>query len=275
MTPRTSLKWMTLAACFVLGPAWSAIAKDRVDTALILAADISFSVGPYELDLQRRGYVSAFRDPDVIGAMLSGRHGRTAITYLEWAGPGTQVVLIPWTIIDSATAANALADQLREAPLQRSGETAISSALDQAIAQFQTAPFAERWVIDLSSDGYNNAGPPVEEARARALYQGITINGLPIVNDSAPDLVAYFQQCVTGGYGAFTMEVNDPRDFAETLKRKMVHEIAFLGAQLYRAKSVQNIGCDIGERLSDEEYDKQIDDLTREHPDSWRWQREP
>lgn len=259
-----------LAVCLaLLAPALQA--KERVDVALVLAADISFSVGAYELDLQRRGYVAAFRDPQVIAAMTSGPHGKAAIAYLEWAGPGTQVVLHPWTIVDGQAASHALADALETAPLQRSGETSISAALDQAAALFRSAPFAERWVIDMSSDGYNNSGPPVNEARDRSLYNGITINGLPIVTDEAADLEAYFNACVTGGPGSFTMAVGAPEDFAKTLRRKMILELAGRRAVLIRAKAPAQISCDMGEEQSEQEYNAQIDEITQGHPESWRF----
>ena len=40
-----------------------------------------------------------------------------------------------------------------------------------------------RRVIEISGDGYNNRGRPVEDARDEAVATGIRINGLPIVND--------------------------------------------------------------------------------------------
>ena len=43
-----------------------------------------------EQRLQRDGYVTAFRDPEVHKAIASGPNGRIAVTYMEWAGPPTQ-----------------------------------------------------------------------------------------------------------------------------------------------------------------------------------------
>ena len=57
--------------------------------------------------------VAAFRDPEVHKAITSGPHGRIAVTYMEWAGPPTQQVVLPWTRIDGPEAARAFADRRR------------------------------------------------------------------------------------------------------------------------------------------------------------------
>lgn len=260
-----------LARCLAVFLIPTALAAEEVDLALVLAADISYSVGPEELDLQRRGYVAAFRSPDVIRAMTGGPNRRIAVAYLEWAGPGTQAEILPWTIIDSPRAARALADALEDAALHRSGETSISAALDSAATLLATAPPALRHVIDLSSDGYNNSGAPVLEARARTLAQGITINGLPILTAEAPDLDTYFRACVVGGPGAILYPVHRPEDFATTLRRKMVTEISGLApARLINANLPAPVDCLHGEKKMREDYLRQLDDITNGR--SQRWQ---
>ena len=250
----------------------TASAQERVDLALVLAVDISYSIGPYELDLQRRGYIRAFRSAEVIRTITAGRRGRIAVTYLEWAGENRQSQVLPWTIIDGFDSAYAMADALASAPLQRSGETSISGALDAARFLFSTAPPADRLVIDLSADGYNNAGDLVEEARARNLWFGITINGLPIVNDDAPQLEGYFRDCVSGGPGHFTIAVREFDNFAPTLKRKMIAEIAGIGPErVYLASDSGPTDCKIGERKAREEYNRQLDSITDGKSERWRW----
>ncbi len=246
-------------------------AKDRVDLALVLAADISFSVGPYELDLQRRGYVQAFRSDRVVRAMTSGRYGRVAVAYLEWGDDRTQHLIVPWTVIDGRDTAAAVAEKLEVAPLYRSGETSISAALNTATDLFSSAPSAERWVVDISSDGYNNSGEYVELARNRGLWHGVTINGLPIESDDASELLDYFEDCVIGGPGAFAIAIDRPEDFATTLERKMVTEIASHSELIYRAASSEAADCHIGERKVREDYNKQLDDVTNGKSERWRW----
>jgi hypothetical protein len=95
-------------------------------------------------------------------------------------------------------------------------------------------PFeATRRVIDVSGDGLNNSGPPVEVLRDEAVAEGIVINGLPIVNDRPtfgrpppPNLDLYFRDRVIGGPGAFYIVAEDFNSFGQAVKRKLIREIA-------------------------------------------------
>jgi hypothetical protein len=89
-------------------------------------------------------------------------------------------------------------------------------------------------VIDVSGDGYNNRGRPVELARDEAVAAGLTINGLPIVNERANpwggrppvDLDLYFEHHVIGGPGAFMIVAEDYTAFASAIMSKLLLEIA-------------------------------------------------
>ena len=48
------------------------LAATEVDLALVLAVDISFSMEPDEQDLQRQGFIEAFRSPEVHHAIRQG-----------------------------------------------------------------------------------------------------------------------------------------------------------------------------------------------------------
>jgi hypothetical protein len=54
-----------------------------VDLELVLAVDVSRSIGVDEHQLQRDGYVAAFRHPDLLQAIKSGPFGRIAVVYFE------------------------------------------------------------------------------------------------------------------------------------------------------------------------------------------------
>src|SRR5690349_8885886 len=91
--------WMLCLAGVGLLPfvsAWYRAPVD-VDLALVIAVDVSTSMDPDEQDLQRQGYVEAFRSPMVYGAIREGMTGRIAVTYVEWAGahPRFQNVVVP------------------------------------------------------------------------------------------------------------------------------------------------------------------------------------
>lgn len=242
-----------------------------VDLELALGIDVSGSVDDEEAALQRQGYVAAFRDPEVIRAIEHGILGRIAVAYYEWAGYGHMRIITDWTLIDGANSANAFADSLELNPPQTAYRTAISSAIDFAVTYFDANDFeGTRRVVDISGDGANNWGGSVTAARDRAVARGVTINGLPIVNDrpgpsgrpQLRNLDLYYENCVIGGPGAFIVVANSFAEFAEAVRRKLILEIAGLPhvheAELVRTQfTTQRIAppCNIGERRWEYEDD--------------------
>ncbi len=61
----------------------SAEAQSEVDLALVLAGVISGSMDSEEQELQRQGFVEAFRSPLVHQAIANGMLGRISVAYLE------------------------------------------------------------------------------------------------------------------------------------------------------------------------------------------------
>lgn len=255
-----ALRAGVLAACFGLQAflAWAAVAQTPVDLELVIAVDVSLSMDLDEQRLQRDGYVEAFRDPEIHKALASGPHGRIAATYMEWAGPPSQTVIIPWTLIDGPEAARAFADRLEATPISRARLTSISAAL-----QFSKDLLAGsrvkgiRRVIDVSGDGPNNAGAPVTPIRDELVADGIVINGLPItLKTSVPsffdlaDLDRYYAECVIGGTGSFMVPVKDMAEFKTAIRRKLLLEISGLGApaRLVPTQTAPPYDCAIGER---------------------------
>jgi hypothetical protein len=226
--------WLVLAIAGV--PA--AHATESVDLELVLAVDISGSIDPEEARLQRQGYVAAFRHPDVKKAIASGYNGKIAVTYFEWAGAGWQRPVVGWTTIASAAEADGFADRLAAAPVGTGPYTSLSGAIEFAVPLFERSGVkGVRRIIDISGDGENNSGPPVEPVRDAAVAMGFTINGLPIVNDRPtriggmlplPHLDRYYEKCVIGGRGAFLIVANDFASFADAIRRKLILEIADL-----------------------------------------------
>ena len=67
------------------------------------------------------------------------------------------------------------------------------------------------------------------------MAEGITINGLPILNDrptfglrSSPPLDEYYRESVVGGPGAFVIAVEEFESFGAAVWRKLVREISDL-----------------------------------------------
>ena len=183
------------------------------------------------------GYVNAFRHPDLARAIGSGARGLIAVSYLEWAGPHDQRVVMPWTIIGSYGDARRFADGLANEPIRLQAGTSISGALVAAGDLFAKAPRAAvRRVIDNSGDGPNNAGPAVAPIRNLLTASGIVINGLPLsLPQGLPNgfqsfdahyLDLYYVHCVIGGPDAFVIGVEDLALFEVAIRRKLLLEIA-------------------------------------------------
>jgi len=233
-------------------------AQDRpVDLELALGVDVSGSVDPEEAILQRQGYIAAFRHPDVIRAIEQGMLGRIAVGYYEWAGYGHMREIAGWREIRDAKTANAFADMLTLNPPQTAYRTAIAAAIDFAVLWFDGNGFeGTRRVVDISGDGPNNWGGLVASARDRAVAQGVTINGLPIVNDrpslsgrpQIPNLDLYYRDCVIGGPGAFIVVANTFEEFAVAIRKKLIIEIAGLTDRAHAAASPHADGVPIALR---------------------------
>lgn len=242
-------------AHFIVG----AEAQTPVDLELVLAVDVSLSMDLDEQRLQRDGYVAAFRDPEIQKAITAGGLGRIAVVYMEWAGPASQSVVIPWTIVDGPDAARAFADKLEATQISRARLTSISAALKFAHGLFYTSGTKGlRRVIDVSGDGPNNSGEPVVPVRDGVVADGIVINGLPVVLHTAvasafdiPDLDQYYRSCVIGGAGAFMIPVKDVEEFASAIRRKLLLEISGLPASVVPVQDApehEGYDCLIGEK---------------------------
>lgn len=269
--PLAALRPAACIAALLLAGATAALAQGAdevgVGVELVLAVDVSRSIDQDEQLIQRRGYAEAFRSAEVQEAILNGGWGRVAITYVEWGGVGTQSVLIPWTLIDSAEAAEGFAAGIEAAPRAAVSRTSISAAIDFSAALFDGNGFrGMRRVIDISGDGPNNNGRAVLDAREAAVASGIIINGLPLMTHdptepyggwgSIVDLDRYYADCVIGGPGSFVIPVTGWDQFAGAVRRKLVLELA--GRQ-HRAPEVLTLAqaappsdCLVGEKLWEE-----------------------
>ncbi len=217
-----------------MAAATTAKADTPVDLQLVLAVDVSRSIDEVEAELQRRGYIEALTNDRVIDAILSGEHKRIAICYTEWAGTHYQVVVIDWTLLDSAGAARGFAEKLAEAPRTSQSWTAVGAALAHAGQRFESSGFApKRRVIDVSGDGRTNDGPPAEIVRDKLVAQGIVINGLPVMMNRTnfgrpPDLMLdkYYEESVIGGPGSFMIVADNFDHFSRAVRTKLVREIS-------------------------------------------------
>jgi hypothetical protein len=217
--------WVFLLSLPILAlPGLSPAITADVDVALAFLVDVSGSVDQSEFELQRDGYVAAFRNEDVLQIIDGGRS--IAATLMYWAGDGIQQQAIDWTVIDSRASAEVFAAAVggTSQPSLPSGsgpqvQTAVSQALTAGRQLFEGNEFFDaQLVIDISGDGSENFdlleddsfvttinleadglmvdvgfGPitnwgEVVPARQAALDAGITINALPILSGLELDM---------------------------------------------------------------------------------------
>ncbi|TIP04862.1 MAG: DUF1194 domain-containing protein [Mesorhizobium sp.] len=250
--------WLTQAA----SPA------EPVDVELVLAVDVSLSMSPAELEIQRHGYAAALTHDNVLKAIAEGAYGKIAVTYVEWAGTTWQRVVVPWTVIANRADAEGFVAKLDANPPDSARRTSISGALSFGSDLFAESGFqGTKRVIDVSGDGPNNQGAPVDLTRDEVVKQGITINGLPLMTRGGfsgafdvDNLDRYYSDCVIGGPGAFMIPVNDWTQFPEAIRRKLVLELASPASPQWAADEAAHVpvvraddrpaaDCQVGEKM--------------------------
>jgi len=228
LADRNRLRVRLIAWVLLLGFAAPAAASETtVDLQLVLAVDASGSVNDVRFELQKQGYAAAFRNPQVIKAIMSGAEQSIAVTMLQWTGPFLHVQVVPWTRINDAASARAFANAIAKSQRELfGGGTSISGAIDQSMVLFSQSPYkSQRRTIDISGDGSNTSGRSVVRARDEAVAAGVGINGLPILS-LEPNLDRYYYSFVIGGPGAFMIPASSYENFADAIVKKLILEIA-------------------------------------------------
>jgi hypothetical protein len=200
---------------------------EPVDLELVLAVDASSSVTIHEFDLQMRGLSEAFRHPAVLAAIRAAGDLGIAVALVQWSDNRKQIVAVDWTKVRSEASAAGLANRIGATPrFIIGGGTAIGGAIAFSARQFEISAFeGRRKVIDVSGDGRANQGALPSRVRDEAVAQGITINGLAILNED-PTVDTYYRIHVIGGTGAFIMAADDYDDFAKAIVEKLIKEIS-------------------------------------------------
>jgi hypothetical protein len=244
MFPVPVPRFLTRAALAVVTATVMAAAADRslaagpamgeVDTALLLAVDVSSSVDDERYRLQMEGIAAALEDPGVIRAITNGPQAAILFSIATWADR-TDVAL-PWVRIASAGEARAVAAEVRALPRFRGTFTCVAQMLriaaDKIVPQIPAR--ANRIVIDVSGDGREDCNPdePPAAVRDELVEAGVTVNGLPIVTGGEGDTIeAWYEEHVKGGPGSFVMPADGYRDFERAIRQKFIVEISGLPAR--------------------------------------------
>ena len=214
----------------------------KVDIKLVIATDVSLSINEEEAQLQREGIAEVFLDPDVVKAIKSGALGRIAVAMLDWSSANYDRVVLDWTFVEDEASATALAEKVRTIPRTPGTRTSISAALERATLMLNESDgkiVATRKVIDVSGDGPNNDGNPMQESHDKTIATGVVVNGLPVMDENAngyyPGLDKYYAGCVVGGKGAFVVVVKSFADFGAAMRHKLILEISQNESQIKQA----------------------------------------
>lgn len=193
------------------------------DLALVLAVDVSGSVDATEYRIQMDGLAAALRDGVVSEALVSAQ---AQVALIQWSGQARQELSIPWTATRSFDEVEALARAIETAPRPwRNYSTALGEALLLGVTQISQGPICKRRVIDVSGDGPSNEGVEPASLKRMLRQADVTVNAIAI-EQSAPDLTAYFYEHVIHGEGAFVETALSFKDYPSKIRRKLVREVA-------------------------------------------------
>ncbi len=236
----------------VLPGARAAESGGEVDTALIVAVDVSNSVDEQRYRLQMEGIAQALEDPGVIQAIVGGAKGGILFSMITWAD--LPKVALPWTRISSAEDARAAARLVRTMTRQSGEFTCMARMMrfvsDKIVPQIPAK--AAKVVLDISGDGPDNCNSdePIEAVRDDLVKYGVTVNGLPILEGTEGEVAEspggvtsqsylpgeqknapledWYREHVKGGLGSFVLPANGYADFGRAIRQKFVLEVSQL-----------------------------------------------
>ncbi len=223
------MKWAStlLAAllCVMAISAKTTRAQTAVAIELVLAVDASSSVNEQEYGLQMRGIAHAFRSPEVVH--LIENLGGVAVTLIQWSSWANLERAVPWRLLNDRASVLSFAAEVEGTTRLPVGRlTGIGTAISASLKAIADNRFVgRRRKIDISGDGQNNSGLPLERARRLARAKGVTVNGLAIQTDF-PNLAGYYRGQIIAGPDAFVIAAADYSDFARAMQVKLLRELA-------------------------------------------------
>jgi len=200
--------------------AWPALA---CNTALVLAIDVSGSIDGGDYRLQTEGLATALSDPEVAELLV---RDQVALAVVQWSGTDQQALSLSWQRMLAPGDVRRFSDRAATMPRAFKGsDTAVGEALRFALAQFAAVPDCRRRVIDISGDGQENAGFTDAKARSEAVAAGVVINAIAIEEPGpAFPITNYYRSWVVTPRG-FVVTARGLRDYAETLRLKLLREL--------------------------------------------------
>jgi hypothetical protein len=255
---RISVRYALAFAAPALIALWAvssatAQAPAEIDTALVLAVDVSDSVDEARYRLQMEGIARAIEDPAVVNAITSGAKGAIMLSLVAWADDAK--LAMPWQLIRNQSDAFEVARRVRSLPHHSGQYTCLARMLRSVESETMPAlpARADRVVIDVSGDGIDNCevSAASNTARDTLVKGGATLNGLPIIVAGENDVVgagtfrrpgfafedlgldrdsttldAWYNAHVVGGPGSFISPADGYEDFGRSFRRKFITEIS-------------------------------------------------
>ena len=176
-----------------------ASSKIPVDVELVLSVDVSGSISTREFNLQRQGYINAFKDPEVIQAIESLPNG-IAVTLQYWSG--NTYTPMNWYHVTNASSATAFANAI---PLRPGyGGTNVTSAITSATNLLLNNNYeGKSLVIDVSGDGLDNM-TSVSSADIQSIEDYVKNKELPNYLNDNYNYLSYniAGRCAYGSYQA-------------------------------------------------------------------------
>jgi Ca-activated chloride channel homolog len=226
---------LALSCAFLEKPAAAEIATDA---NIVTALDISDSIDARTIAIEIDGMAAAIRAPEILQAIRGGRHGQVGFAVFAWRD-AAYPELVSWSLIATAADAAAVSARLESSfrvflasdvpsPALDPHMTDLSGAIDHAAVLLLTAPFvADRDIVNVIGNGWDNVGEGPQRARNRLLAKGVTVNGVVLGYD--PVLMDYYRGTVIGGPGSFLLSAAEPAAMAQVLARKFLYDIASSG----------------------------------------------
>jgi hypothetical protein len=212
------VRWLTAMTALMLLPA-HAEAPQRCDLALVPLQDTSKSIEDREFDVMRDGLAAALAHLEVVEELGSGRVRLMIAVYAR----NEPELVVDW-FVANPEAMQGAAVLVSEMPRATTGRgtrtgTAMLWGVEQALSQGCT-----RAVVDIATDGEVNIGPPPADVRLGFDPDAVTINGLFIGTD--PEHREQLETDVRFGFGSFVLAAATWEDFAGSMRRKLLREVA-------------------------------------------------
>ena len=214
--------------------------------ALALGLDVSGSVDAQEYQLQLDGVAAALNSDAVSRILFDGPAAPIKLAIFEWSGPSDQVLILPWTALDNASA-RAIATEIIVSHNRMGGSdsTAIGSAMDYGLSLLEDQKECWRRTLDISGDGETNSGPRPQDIATQD--PNLIINGLVVGSGDLEagdqrfadikQLSSHYRRLVIRGPGAFVETALGFEAYAAAMERKLVRELQSISLSFHEAET--------------------------------------